>query len=1006
MELGAGTRFALAADLALEHLHAEGIEARPGEERRRPVRIRQLIEQQLELEHYPLDLLRQAPGWDVALARAIRDLEGAGLSPDDLPAEPAVWRDIRAVWAAVAVAAGSSWTRNQIFARAAEVLEAAPSTIPTLAIVTGFETATEARFIRALAREHIALRGSRPLRSEFLHRVEELYGSEVRLALGSARPPERGQRERDLLAQFVFSAPRKLTDPDRRRSGGRDGSFDIVEYDGLEDEVEAAARWVANQVLERQRPLGDIAILVPHLDPWTGLVADRIGRLGGPDGPVPVYVAGGLPLARHSAGARVLALATALVEHLRIDRFAELLGLLRTEGENRVAAGAARDLAYRLGTVGGSPSEPRRALEWSVRMEVRSEQLHARLEEARLRQARGDEVAIQRLRNLERLHRDLVSLIPAVRAVVEVAEQIVADAELATIASSLSKMLAETLRLPKDAAPLVALVADSLDNLADDDALAQLRGRDAIESIATALSRIRVPTGRFGSQAVYVGTIKSAAGLRFGAVRVLGLAEGRFPSATPEDPVLSGPIRRALRQSGIVIETAADRVLAELHRLVQLVDHVEDCVVLSTSRLGEERSVREPSAALIEAATAVGRGGVEVVDTEGLRHDYIAPALAEEDRAQSDAPISESAWLARAASVGGPLPKRWQSHGALALERIFALEDEVGGPLAGLLDPAALPDSALPGLSAARPLSSYRVRKILECPHRFLFEDLLYFREPASPPRLRDIDPVHYGGLLHLVVERFYNTYGQAFCQHDGELDLWLERGDGIAESVFADFCEEYPLVGDAVKEQQLDRIRRDMREYLEYDWRTSESRAYEGVEVPFGFPDPVKLEIAGRALFVRGYIDRIDLERGVTLIRDLKSGKPHPRIGAESEPDYRLDLQLALYGLVTRELADSWRVPRRVAAAYVYPRGRGDLERAFYDDWHALEAKAREWLTLALDILEDRSFARTPNRDDCAFCAFKTVCSTADIEASRGLLSGSGGPLGELYELKGAKPK
>lgn len=66
--LGAGTRFLLAADLALELLHGEGIEVEGGEERRRPIRIRRLIEEGIELEHYPLDLLREAPGWSALSA--------------------------------------------------------------------------------------------------------------------------------------------------------------------------------------------------------------------------------------------------------------------------------------------------------------------------------------------------------------------------------------------------------------------------------------------------------------------------------------------------------------------------------------------------------------------------------------------------------------------------------------------------------------------------------------------------------------------------------------------------------------------------------------------------------------------------------------------------------------------------------------------------------------------------------------------------------------------------
>ena len=92
---------------------------------------------------------------------------------------------------------------------------------------------------------------------------------------------------------------------ERPRSQGPDGSVDLEEHAGVEDELEATAGWVARQVADGT-PLEEIAVLVPDLDPLAGLVAGRLGRLPWHDGVFPVCVVGGLPLVAFAAGARAL----------------------------------------------------------------------------------------------------------------------------------------------------------------------------------------------------------------------------------------------------------------------------------------------------------------------------------------------------------------------------------------------------------------------------------------------------------------------------------------------------------------------------------------------------------------------------------------------------------------------------------------------------------------------------------------------------------------------------
>ncbi len=51
-----------------------------------------------------------------------------------------------------------------------------------------------------------------------------------------------------------------------------------------------------SKITAAKTPLGEIAVLVPALDPLAGIVADRIAQLPWQEETLPVHVAGGLPL--------------------------------------------------------------------------------------------------------------------------------------------------------------------------------------------------------------------------------------------------------------------------------------------------------------------------------------------------------------------------------------------------------------------------------------------------------------------------------------------------------------------------------------------------------------------------------------------------------------------------------------------------------------------------------------------------------------------------------------
>ena len=394
-----------------------------------------------------------------------------------------------------------------------------------------------------------------------------------------------------------------------------------------------------------------------------------------------------------------------------------------------------------------------------------------------------------------------------------------------------------------------------------------------------------------------------------------------------------------------------------------------------------------------------------IPDRIALQRDAFAPARADPARFRRELPLGEAAWHDGVAQGAFGLPRRWRAGSALDLDRIAPLA-AAGGPMDGLLGPL-VSDLPVPGLSADRPISPKAIEKLLRCPHAFLLGQLLGFDEPAALPPQREIGQPAYGDLFHAVAAEFYAGHGASFCVRERRLADWLAVADPIIDRAFDEFVKAYPLVGDAVRSQQRERLRRDVRKLLAYDWNADEHTRFVAVERPFGEPAPVELPAGGRSLYLRGRIDRIDVSGQRSLVRDLKTGRAYPRIGKEADPHPTLDTQIAVYGLVVRLLAEEWEIPKRIAAAYAYFGRSGGVERSFREDFQeALEPAARTWLDLAVRLLEDRLFPRTPNPDDCKYCEFRPVCGSGVYERAAVLLAEGGGVLADFASLKAGEPE
>jgi hypothetical protein len=991
-ELLAGTRFASPAALAEELLRAEGLEFAPGEDAVRGLRVLALLRAGIDLRHFPLGLLRAAPGWDIAFARTIGELESAGLRPANLENEgsPDQVLDVARLWRALDELAGRSWSRSRVLAEAADLLERKPDSWcygPTLAVMSGHERVVHARFVQAIPNVRLALHGQRPLRTAFLERVQLLYGAPARESLAASQQPApaEGPTERELAAAYVFAPPERLAAPDRARSAGPDGTLVLEEHAGVEAEIEAAADWVAREILERGTPLSEIALLVPTLDPLAALLWQRLRRLPWEDGELPVHVASGLPYAGTAAGARALALVRALQAHLSLESVAEILPLFRPaiDAATHLSRDQAIGLASTLGTVGGNPARPTGALEWAARARARAQELQVHVTEPRSREQ-------------AELAASLAAVEPALHALVDVARLVIECKGLREVLSALTNFLDSWLLAP-DGPPPGALLASVLGPLAPH--CATLAGEDTLRIIEETLLRLRVPAARFGEPAIYIGTVQQAAGLPFRSVRVLGLCEGALPSQPREDPVVPESLRAGLRG----LEGSELHALSQLHALGSVVRNASARVVFSAPRTDANRVQREPAFIFVEAFAALGREGMPTVpESKTLRREAFQPARADADRFRLTTPVAASAWLARAARCRDGVPPSWLKGAAVDLTHLRTLAlDEGWHALDGVLgDDGKLP--LVPGLTPERPISASRLRDLLHCPHLFFFRHVLGWDQPAAPPSQGAIDSLPYGSLFHAVAERFFREHGAAFSQREKDLAQWQAIAADVARNAFLEFQGSYPLAGEAVRRQQLERLLRDVAALLEYDWDGGRPRAFVAVERQFGQHTPVPLALEGReVLHVCGFIDRLDVEGARLLVRDLKTGKSHPRRGDESEPTPGLDAQIALYSIVAQQLAPDWKLPSRASAAYVYPEGRGEHERSFRDDLSALEIQARHWLTLGARLMRERKFVRTPEADDCRYCPFRPVCGDAGPARSRELLAGEGGVLADFRVLK-----
>ncbi len=1026
----AGVLFVRPAELAREIILRSGRVRLPGWEDVRRLRILQLFESAAlanDLRYFSADQLRSGQGYVDAFAHTIADLEASGLDAalalavaqrlerrDPLAADRL--HDVAVTWQAADAGEGVRATTPRLLAEAAELVLACPQVLAPFgrifAVLTASPSTMLLRFLHALRACHAVFQEARPLRSG-TQRWRPLMG----LPTATTPPPLAAPRaapttaeesppvsELQLVQRFLFETPENLTDPTRPRSGGADATVDLEEYPSIEEEIEAAATWVTEQVAAGI-PVERIALIVPEVDPYAAALADRLARVAAAPGGqrLRVYVAGGLSLAASPAGMRVLGLLNALGRGLEAEATIRILPALRRgqqgneEGRERLSPSRAAEIVYGAGIVGGSPGDRAGLSEWVPRLQRRRDALRRLVDAAADAGApaattsvmNGDEpekrLDARARHEAERWLRDVQPILPAIAALQHLGEAVVTGAALPPLWEECRAFSERWLRVPPDPPNLLARLGESLQPVLNDPVARGVSGAAALRLLMDVLHRERQAAGRFGEPSVFVGTSAQAAGLPFAAVRVLGLAEGALPHTPHDDPIVPDSLRarieEAARQSAadIVLPRLADHVLDDIHDVFRVVSNAGCRLALSAPRQWVDRSEREVSGIMLEVATALGRapqdesGEGDVPTAARLRAAYLTPGRAARVRAAHAARLSPRAMLSAAAPL--TVPAAWAAGDALAVSRSWGLADALQGVGLSAVD-GVVTDAwggvQPPGLVPERPISATALTTLLNCPHRFLLERVLYLSEPVTRPSTDVIAPIAYGSLFHAAAERFFRAAGAALCRHEGTLEQWVTRAQEIAREEFDTLRHAYPMRGEEGIARERNRLLRQIEQLVHYEWQTP-AREFLASELTFGDPQPVRLEVEGGALYVRGAIDRIDRIGPAALsVRDLKTGRV--RDFGEDPINAGRDLQIGLYVLAL-EASGFGSAPVAVAA-YVHPSAAQEPDRAFAGaEVERLRRQTREWLAIARRLLSAGAFPRTPNAEDCTYCPFLPAC-------------------------------
>ena len=771
------------------------------------------------------------------------------------------------------------------------------------------------------------------------------------------------------------------------------------------EELRSVIRQLLQESRERGTPFHRMAVLYRMENPYGSLVQDELAMAG-----IPLAGPARATLAESPVGSALLgALSLPANDFRRDEVMAWLTGCpIRLsgkdgQGEETSASPSQWDaLSRRAGVVGGLAQWRTRLSAYATRLgeEATEGELKGEITEVRAAYMRAEaEAATRLLAFMEKLAEDVAPPPSgsAWNAYCDWARGLL-DSYVSTLAPHDRPEIAERLERQMES------IERSLEELRSADNIrASTSGDEFLRALTDAL---QAPAGHLGAtgQGVFVSNFRTAIGMEFDAVWLVGMIEGGTPPAIHPDPLLPEGYDGSPLVSDRAERQAADERYAYLSAISSAPRRVLSFPVADSSA----RREAHPSRWLLEQASALAGQPVHsrtlssyasqpwlTVNVSG-RH---AIATAADDSLADTLDYNLHRLLSWNAAGKWPTEHPLAAAGNLARanrtrsRRNSNALTEYDGNLSGVAENARFGRSL-----TSSPISPTRLENWAACPFRYFLGYVLRLGALENPEDTATISPLEKGSLIHRILERFvskssgsYDSSPEGQVPENGEQQSLLQ----IAEEEF-NRAEAAGVTGKPLlwKMEKLN-IQEDLLRFLREDrsLRSREGILRTEVEARFGYggATPEVLDPETKLRF-RGSIDRLDVTRSpdCALVIDYKTGSLFPYRGLGDDPiDGGKHLQLGVYSLAARHLAPEI---SQVKAAYWFATERGDFkllpENFFEIDVEATGKRFREGVSTIVKGIGEGVFPANPGPIErfgpanCAYCEFSSLCPARRVES------------------------
>jgi RecB family exonuclease len=548
--------------------------------------------------------------------------------------------------------------------------------------------------------------------------------------------------------------------------------------------------------------------------------------------------------------------------------------------------------------------------------------------------------------------------------------------------------------LARDAVREAVVALAALDRLAEPPGSARVDLATFRAALAAELDAPAPDVSRTG-RGVMTGHVDELVGLEMDAVFMVGLVDGRYPSAGRDDPLLPD---RARSQAGDELPLRTRRQAEARRRHLAVLAGAQEAV-LSYAR-GDQQQGREqrPARWLLDemGANLPGAPRVYARDLQFLE-PFAGYRVVESFTAAVAAPgvpLSLADADLRSVTAWGAAGRRVRAHALAAEDAAFArgLELQTGRRSRRFtrFDGLVADDRGF-GSPTDRTQSPTGLERYGSCPRRYFLERVLGVRIDERPEQVVRIEPGARGSVVHRILERFVSaTLIDADEAPRAAGAPYTEADHAVLEQVTQEElaeAERKGLTGWPVL-WQLDRasILRDLARFPAADEElrrelgsapAAVEQRFDGVAVPVG---------QGAAVSFRGTIDRVDRTAdGGAVVIDYKTGAAYGLGEIEEDAAHGRRLQLPIYALA----ASAGRPPESgspVRSLYWYVSEKGGFARAALDFDAAAYGRLSTVVGSMVDGIAAGVFPANPgprvNGDgtgstykNCRFCPFDSLC-------------------------------